>query len=417
MPNSTAGRWRNDSRSRGHDVHVLTTCARSYVDWANAYEPGESIVNGVTVHRFLVDQPRDNDAFNARTEQMLATLELRSLEAQRGLAAAAGPVRARARGVVARRTSPTSTASSSSRSSTGRRGRGCASAAGVCPTVLHPTVHDEPALHFSIFDQLFRTPDVFAFSTQEEVDLVARRFHLAPRGEVIGIGVDLERASGARFREQWPALGDAPYILYVGRVDEGKGAGELYRDFVRYKRDHPGDLQLVFLGEQIATFPAHPDVVLTGFVDYEVRDSALAGALALVQPSSFESFSMILTEAFAQGAAGARPGPQRGARRSRRPQRSGDPVPRRAEEFARALARARDGPGAGGHARRPGPGVRRGALCLGCRDGPLRAAFARCRAPRVDQDGRSIFTGSGGVPIDLLRGGVAMTCRRGERSM
>ena len=36
---------------------------------------------------------------------------------------------------------------------------------------------------------------------------------------------------------------------------------------------------------------------------------------------------------------------------------------------------------------------------------------------RVDQDRRSIFTGSGGVPIDLLRGGVAMTCRRGERSM
>ena len=139
-----------------------------------------------------------------------------------------------------------------------------------------------------------------------------------------------------RFREQWPALGDAPYILYVGRVDEGKGAGELYRDFVRYKRDHPGDLQLVFLGEQIATFPAHPDVVLTGFVDYEVRDSALAGTLALVQPSSFESFSMILTEAFAQG----RPAlvQARSDVLVGHAVRSGAAVPyRSAEEFARAL--------------------------------------------------------------------------------
>ena len=39
--------------------------------------------------------------------------------------------------------------------------------------------------------------------------------------------------------------------------------------------------------------------MVTGFVDYDVRDSALAGMLALALPSYFESFSMVLTEAFA----------------------------------------------------------------------------------------------------------------------
>ena len=37
---------------RGHHVEVATTCAKSYVDWANAYEPGESVVGGVLIHRF-----------------------------------------------------------------------------------------------------------------------------------------------------------------------------------------------------------------------------------------------------------------------------------------------------------------------------------------------------------------------------
>jgi glycosyltransferase involved in cell wall biosynthesis len=45
----------------------------------------------------------------------------------------------------------------------------------------------------------------------------------------------------------------------------------------------------------------HPDILYTGFVDDETRGDALAGALALVQPSFFESFSMVLTEAWAQG--------------------------------------------------------------------------------------------------------------------
>jgi len=45
--------------------------------------------------------------------------------------------------------------------------------------------------------------------------------------------------------------------------------------------------------------PPHPDIFMAGFVSDELRNSALAGALALVQPSYFESFSMVLAEAWA----------------------------------------------------------------------------------------------------------------------
>ncbi len=43
--------------ARGHHVEVATTCARSYVDWADAYEPGRSASSGVTIHRFRVAAP------------------------------------------------------------------------------------------------------------------------------------------------------------------------------------------------------------------------------------------------------------------------------------------------------------------------------------------------------------------------
>ena len=39
-----------------HDVTVLTTCAKNYVTWRNAYPAGETTVNGVRVHRFRVER-------------------------------------------------------------------------------------------------------------------------------------------------------------------------------------------------------------------------------------------------------------------------------------------------------------------------------------------------------------------------
>ena len=106
-------------------------------------------------------------------------------------------------------------------------------------------------------------------------------------------------ADGAEFRHQYE-LDDKPYLAYVGRVDPAKGAAELLEFWVAHKERSPSDLTLVFVGERLIDVPDRADIVVTGFVDKSVRDSAMAGALALVHPSYFESFSMVLTEAFAQ---------------------------------------------------------------------------------------------------------------------
>jgi glycosyltransferase involved in cell wall biosynthesis len=172
---------------------------------------------------------------------------------------------------------------------------------GRTATVLHPTAHEEPQLALPLFDLMLRLPTMYAYSTEEEEALIAKRTGRPRRGRIIGIGMDLQVAGqGSRFRAT-TGLGDRPYLLFVGRVVPEKGAFELYEYFVTYKRRRPGPLVLIVMGDPLVELPDHPDVIVTGFVPDEVKHDAVDGALALVQPSYFESFSMIVAEAWAQG--------------------------------------------------------------------------------------------------------------------
>jgi len=112
------------------------------------------------------------------------------------------------------------------------------------PTLLHPTAHDEPPMRLSIFQEVMRAPDAFVFLTPEEADLVRARFPGAPSGDVVGIGVEMDRPGDADAFRRTYGLGDTPYLLYVGRVDPAKGAAELLDYFVAYKERNPGDLKL-----------------------------------------------------------------------------------------------------------------------------------------------------------------------------
>lgn len=282
----------------GHDVHVLTSCATNYVDWADSYEPGQSELDGVTVHRLRVRAPRTDRLFgplNARVPwgrkpipkylaeewMRMQGPELRGMEdwleehAVGFDVVSCVPYLYNTTWVTLRQL------------------------AGRVPTLLHPATHDEPPLYLPLFDLMFRLPTAMAFFTEEERDLVVRRFRVAPVSEVVGIGAELDRPSDEhRFRSSYD-LGAAPYLLFVGRLDPGKGSLELFDYFVEHKRRHPDNLKLVFLGDPVRPVEAHEDVIVTGFVDDRTKDDAMAGALALVQPSYFESFSMVLTEAWA----------------------------------------------------------------------------------------------------------------------
>ena len=285
--------------TRGHDVHALTSCAVSYLDWANDYPAGTSALDGVTVHRLPVLRPRNVELFGRLDGRTIWGYGLRPLVLQRQWMLAQGPLipelapwlveRAAAFDVVVFFTYLYYTAWA-----------GVPAAAGRTATVLHPTAHQEPQLDLPLFDPVLRLPTLCAYSTEEEQALIGRRTGAPRPGQVIGIGVDIyAEGDGATFRQEY-GLGDRPYLLFVGRVDPGKGSLELCDYFSAYKRRRPGALALVIMGDPVSTLAATPDIVVTGFVPERVKRDALDGALALAQPSYFESFSMVLAEAWAQ---------------------------------------------------------------------------------------------------------------------
>ncbi len=168
--------------------------------------------------------------------------------------------------------------------------------------VLHPAAHEEPALHLPIFDALFSQCRSFAFHTRSERRLVAERFDVATTPQVVvGLGIEEGGGSAASARAAFD-LGDAPYLLCIGRVDDKKGTGILWRYFQAYKKRHPGPLRLVLVGQIVNPPETEDDIVVTGMIDEESKWGLLRGAYALVAPSPFESFSLTVVEGMTAGA-------------------------------------------------------------------------------------------------------------------
>ena len=286
--------------TRGHEVSVVTSQARSYVDWANELPGGASTVDGVTVHRLPVLRARPDDAFGPLNSRVLHGRMIPS-HLQESWMKMQGPLLT---------TLPSWLAEHGGGFDAivfytylyYSTWAGLPVASALAPTILHPTAHDEPPLYLPIFDEVFRLPHAFGYLTEEERALVDRRFHAHQPFAVTGIGVDPAPAvsgDAARFRQRYGV--EDPYLLSVGRLDPHKGSEELFDFFTAYKSRNPGPLKLVVVGEPVRPLPPHDDVIVTGFVDDATKHEAFAGALSFVHASYFESFSIVLCEAWSHG--------------------------------------------------------------------------------------------------------------------
>jgi glycosyltransferase involved in cell wall biosynthesis len=284
---------------RGHDVEVLTSCARRYTDWADEYEPGTVELEGVTVHRMPVVAERSHDEFAPLNDWTIhGPWPMPSFQQTRW-ADVMGPRLRGQRRWLSEHTSRFDAVIHMTYMY-GTTTSGLTVTAGRVPTILQPTAHDEPALWVRRYDTLFRLADAFMYFTPEEREIVERRFSFETLGTVIGIGMEIhDHVEPTGVRERL-GLGDDPYLVYVGRIDPAKGAVEAWGFFDEYKRRNPGRLKLVLVGDPVVHLPDHPDVIRAGFLSEIDKRAALAGSLALLQPSYFESFSIVLCEAWLQ---------------------------------------------------------------------------------------------------------------------
>ena len=142
---------------------------------------------------------------------------------------------------------------------------------------------------------------VIAISAFTRDDLVAR--YGVDRGKVrvvpLAPALPLDEASGVR--RQASDAGRGPYLLCVGDLRAKKNLRRLVTAFSLLRADGLPH-RLVLAGVDAGEGPAltGPGVEMVGYVDDERLDALLRGADALVHPSLYEGFGLVLLEAMAR---------------------------------------------------------------------------------------------------------------------
>ena len=281
---------------RGWEVEVFTTCATSAVTWEDELEPGTSTLNGVTVHRHRSVSGRD-PAYGALDPVVRRDPGLLPDAVASRFIELVGPVCPdvidHAEASTCDLVAVTPYLFWPAVHGVPRLGR---------RVVFHGAAHDEAELHFRIMRPVYGAVGGFAYNSFAERTLVERLFPVAHvPGCVVGNTV-VERAGDPAAAEAL-GVGDAPFVLCVGRVERTKGAHVLAEMFAEYKRRRPGPLKLVFIGPEHERVDRHPDVVVAGRQPEAVKWGALGAAEVFITPSAFESFSLVVLESWLAGTA------------------------------------------------------------------------------------------------------------------
>jgi O-antigen biosynthesis protein len=272
---------------------VATTCAIDHATWENVLPPGEVHADGLLVRRFLVG-PRDA----ARYEQLHPAI----LSGEAGYAVE----------VEWLANSVWSPDLQRFLEDEGNRYDLALFApyffgttiwgAQVAPgrSALVPCLHDEPYARLTTVRSVLESVRGCLFNSEAERRL-ARSLACVREAGVVGMGfAEPDGPPQARFAEP---RGIGRYVLYAGRIEEGKRVNIAVDYAVRHARERADAPRLVLIGSGTYEPPeeAADVVVHAGFLSEEERRAAYAEAVALVNPSHMESFSIVLMEAWLEG--------------------------------------------------------------------------------------------------------------------
>ena len=279
----------------GWDVTALTTCARDSRTWADEYPPGAVDLHGVDVHRFPSERGRD-PKFDAFSAQIMGSPQRAPLAKQREWVERQGPVSSELLAAIGDSDADLCIFSPYLFHPTVN---GVPAAKGRA--VLHPAAHDEAPLRLPLLRRVMSEVRGLVFYTHVERQLTERRFRTGATPQIVlGLGIEEHEGDPDAARDAL-GIGDAPYLVCVGRVDSSKGTTTLGRFFATYKERHPGPLKLVLVGQVAEPPEPHPDIVFTGLVPEDVKWGALRGASVYVTPSAYESFSLVVLESWVAG--------------------------------------------------------------------------------------------------------------------
>ncbi|MCP5051200.1 MAG: glycosyltransferase family 4 protein, partial [bacterium] len=278
----------------GCDVTVFTTTAKDYITWKPDYPAGDSILKGVNIKRYNVSQERDIESFNKFSDVFFKQPPEERDEEQwireqgpyvpdllEGIRAAQSDIDVflfftylyypTIEGLKALDTNK--------------------------PAVLFPTAHDELPIYMKVMENVFKRPGALFFLTGAEMEFVKGKFNPPNITKLIRTGMPLrEGVDEMLFKHNY--LQYAPYILYAGRIEKGKGLEPVFDAYREIKKNRL--INFVLMGKQLMDIPEIEGLKYVGFVSEEEKLSAFKGALLSVQPSPVESLSITTLESFSQ---------------------------------------------------------------------------------------------------------------------
>jgi glycosyltransferase involved in cell wall biosynthesis len=274
----------------GYRIIVFTTCARDYLTWRNEFAEGESLLQGVLIRRFPVLRERNIDDFNRFSSQFFTAAaadrdEQKWLETQGPFC----PALIQALTVEQKTINlfffftylyyPTV------------MGIGAVSK----PVVLFPTAHDEAPIHLAAMRQVFGRPQALFFLTRAEMELTRRLFSPPGMMRLVRTGVDIHSDIDDKpFRRRYLLI--APYLLYSGRIEKGKGLEAVF-EYYRALKDE-AYVDLVMIGKKLMDIPDIQGLKYLGYVNESEKLAAFKGAVLSLQPSPLESLSITTLESF-----------------------------------------------------------------------------------------------------------------------
>ncbi len=280
----------------GLDVTVLTTRAHSYITWENHFGEGSTVEDGVLVHRFSVDRP--TNSLTALAEKLLAGKKRHYVNEQMEWIDQIGP-------------KSTALLEAITQVQTGVLAftpylywptvRGVAVA--KVATILHAAAQPEAQILLPQYRQVFSSATALAHYTRSEQATVFSLFSNTRTKPQVVLGLPVEppnRVAHAEVVRQDFGLFDEPFAIYLGRVTNTKGVQQLVSSFANVRGQRG---KLVLVGPVIDKVPPTRGVICTGAVTEEQKYGLLAAADILVNPSRYESFSLVLIEAWLMGTA------------------------------------------------------------------------------------------------------------------
>ena len=172
---------------------------------------------------------------------------------------------------------------------------------------LHPCLHDEVYAYLPQVEQLFHSARGILYNSSGEKSLAEALYGpgIHNKGVVVGGGVESAAEDELTHLSSIGGvdIAEARYFLCLGRRDRTKNTDLLVQAFRKFKlSDMSNPIRLFLAGPGTLNYTDEScDILDFGLVSEQEKESLLHHCLALMQPSSNESYSRTLMEAWLYG--------------------------------------------------------------------------------------------------------------------